>query len=631
MSSLGRAALIVPAAAVALAAATFGILTGLTGLGIALALATLLAWALNGRIAIDPFAQGVGTLIAVLAAVTATLIALAERPVVEQVMLGCALVSLAIGAFRIAQARPRYGQRGTVAMVLIPLIVAGVMPASALYLFAVVGYVLLALATLILEDPAEPMPGRVSLPRALGLAAFVGLATLTALSLTLTLPAAHQWALRHALSGDYSHTAFGGHFRLGSLSRIMTSERLALRIRGPAPRYLRGAVYAFYHDGTWSGVSEHLGRTLRVPILERLQPSRDWVEVENFTERSPSLPLPLTATALATPGGEVQATPAGVILPRPDETIERYAFLSEEGLSQANRRASRHLAGVSAPQPSDLVVPERLRAPLTRLAERWLAGARDVEGRVRALERHLQRGYRYTLNRNGEPDEDPVVDFLMRHKAGHCEFFASAMTLLARSVGIPARVVGGYLVTERNPYGDFYVARERDAHAWSEIWWDGTWHTVDATPPGAVVAAVRPATPWQRAMAEFIAAELALWIDEVGNSVLYLLIAVLGLALVVLRVRALRALRRQRDAGETALAPLPCYEGIAAYLAEQGLARHPAETLHAHARRLRDAGWTPFADWLQRYAAFRYGRIGNEAELASSARALLTREARGSG
>ncbi len=618
-ATLGRTALLAPAAAVALVATTFGVMAELPGIGIALAAAVGLAWGLNGRVAIDPFAQGIGTLAAVLAAVAFTLLAFAGRPAVEQVMLGCGLVALAIAVFRIAQAEPRHGQRGTVALGLIPLIVAGVMPAATVYLIAVIGYVLLALATLVLEDPAEPLPGRVSARRAGGLAAFIGIATLTSAGLIVALPALHHWALRHALSGDYSRTAFGGHFQLGSLSRIMTSERLALRIRGTAPGYLRGTVYAFYHHGTWSAAAEHLRRALHVPTLDGLERDAGWVWVERLADRGPGLPLPLSAAALATPSGDVHATPAGIVMANPEHPVERYAY----------RPGPTHLSGISAPQPGDLAIPEHLAAPLTGLASSWTRGATDTQSRIGALRRRLQGGYRYALSRDGTPDEDPVIDFLLRNPVGHCEYFASAMTLLARATGTPARVVGGYLVTERNPYGNFYVARERDAHAWSEIWWDGAWHTVDATPPGAVLTTVRGATSWQRAVAEYLAAQAAVWIDDLGDGVLYLVVGVLGLALVVLRIRALRALRGGPPQQAAALVPLPCYELVAAHLAERGLARHPAETLHAYADRLRTSGHGGFADWLLAYAALRYGRIGSETLLQARARTLLAAGVRG--
>jgi transglutaminase-like putative cysteine protease len=67
--------------------------------------------------------------------------------------------------------------------------------------------------------------------------------------------------------------------------------------------------------------------------------------------------------------------------------------------------------------------------------------------------------------------------------AGHCEYFATAMVILARAAGIPARYVTGYLQGERNRFSRRFVVRQSDAHAWAEVYFPGAgWVTFDATP-----------------------------------------------------------------------------------------------------------------------------------------------------
>jgi len=92
--------------------------------------------------------------------------------------------------------------------------------------------------------------------------------------------------------------------------------------------------------------------------------------------------------------------------------------------------------------------------------------------------------FEYTLSR-GESggDVDPIEDFLFVNKRGHCEYFASAMTLLCQAVGIRARLVGGYYAGEFNPVGGFYQFRQKDAHAWVEIYQPRQgWITFDPSP-----------------------------------------------------------------------------------------------------------------------------------------------------
>lgn len=111
----------------------------------------------------------------------------------------------------------------------------------------------------------------------------------------------------------------------------------------------------------------------------------------------------------------------------------------------------------------------------------------DWQERVaRAICDHLSKGeLQYSLTRQRPPrGTDPVEDFLFVQKQGHCEYFASAMALLARVAGLQARFVTGYFAGEFNPVGGFYQFRQKDAHAWVEVFLPGKgWTTFDPSPP----------------------------------------------------------------------------------------------------------------------------------------------------
>ena len=86
---------------------------------------------------------------------------------------------------------------------------------------------------------------------------------------------------------------------------------------------------------------------------------------------------------------------------------------------------------------------------------------------------------------SGTQGEDPLANFLFVRRAGHCEYFASAMTVMLRAEGIPARYVTGFAPGEYNDVGGDYIIRESDAHAWVEVYFPGFgWITFDPTPPG---------------------------------------------------------------------------------------------------------------------------------------------------
>jgi transglutaminase-like putative cysteine protease len=103
---------------------------------------------------------------------------------------------------------------------------------------------------------------------------------------------------------------------------------------------------------------------------------------------------------------------------------------------------------------------------------------------ARALEAYLRANYEYTLDPPRPPRrEDATAWFLREGKRGHCEFFASSLAALCRSVGIDARVVAGYLTSEYEPDRSRYVVRAADAHAWVEVSEaPGVWRRYDATP-----------------------------------------------------------------------------------------------------------------------------------------------------
>jgi hypothetical protein len=104
--------------------------------------------------------------------------------------------------------------------------------------------------------------------------------------------------------------------------------------------------------------------------------------------------------------------------------------------------------------------------------------------KARALEGYLRAHYGYTLDLAGVPQPDPLAYFLFQKRAGHCEYFAAAMTVMLRSAGIPARYINGFQTGEYNSVGDDFVVRASDAHSWVEVYFPTFgWLTFDPTPP----------------------------------------------------------------------------------------------------------------------------------------------------
>ncbi len=126
----------------------------------------------------------------------------------------------------------------------------------------------------------------------------------------------------------------------------------------------------------------------------------------------------------------------------------------------------------------------RLDPRISELARNITEQAATPFDKAAIIEYYLRTNYRYTLDLSGHPGEDPLPRFLFATRAGHCEYFASAMTIMLRTLGIPARLVNGFLPGEYNDVGGDYIVRASDAHSWVEVFFPGFgWMTFDPTPP----------------------------------------------------------------------------------------------------------------------------------------------------
>ena len=261
----------------------------------------------------------------------------------------------------------------------------------------------------------------------------------------------------------------------GNLSQLALSDAIAFRATfdgepPPQPlRYWRGPVLWDFDGRTWSAGLSHLvnfqppqgtGRTYRYSVL--LEPhNRYWL----FTlETAASLP----ERSRMTFDGQVFST-------TPVRSRLRYDMVSMVNPERDPRETPMTLNRA-------LRLPTEYNKRTLALAEEWRrAGGSDADMLARALD-FLRKGrFTYTL----EPPllgTHSVDEFLFDTKAGFCEHFASAFTVLMRAAGVPARVVTGYQGGDLNPVDQIITVRQSDAHAWSEVFIAGRgWLRVDPT------------------------------------------------------------------------------------------------------------------------------------------------------
>jgi protein-glutamine gamma-glutamyltransferase len=165
-----------------------------------------------------------------------------------------------------------------------------------------------------------------------------------------------------------------------------------------------------------------------------------------------------------------------------------YSQVRYEGFSllPEARPLKARTAGTEYPQDIQdlyLQLPEKLDPRIPQLAQKITTTARNPYDKSVVLESYLRRNFGYTLNLAGKPGADPLAQFLFVTKAGHCEYFASAMAVMLRTLGIPSREVNGFLPGEYNDVAGDYIVRASDAHSWVEAYFPGSgWITFDPTP-----------------------------------------------------------------------------------------------------------------------------------------------------
>jgi protein-glutamine gamma-glutamyltransferase len=539
------------------------------------------------------------------------------------------------------------------------LVAASAYRPGVLFLVAFVAYVVFGTVSLVAGQVArDAVRHRVRhspLPAALvwrtALLALVPLATAALVFATfpraarglMTRPAAVQ----QAVIGFSEEVSLGAHG-----SRLYPNPAVALRVEFPdgvagmpSELYWRGRSYDRFDGIRWSrtralatraqdqGLAgsgpafEQLiyGVPLQAPVLFGLN------AVEFIAERS-------RIRVVWEPAGDY--TYVGNVAPI-------YTVISRSGPPDAARIAAIEYA-VPAGLAAYLQMPP-LSPRVHALADSLGAGHDGAWERAVALERWFHEAFSYTLDLPRTEREATLEHFLFQRRAGHCEYFSTAMVMLLRAQGIAARNVNGFLGGEWNEFGSFLTVTQNQAHSWVEAWFPGAgWVRFDPTPAAlGMVAAQRRGwlspfrfladglehrwskwvldydiekqTAFVRRSAEALsnpvrgeAAGEAAWLRLVGAGAL-------GIALVLVAVRMLPALRRRRD---------PVGHAAAVYLRLQrayrraGYAMPAATPPYAFGRALVAAGapGAAAADAaIRQYAALRFGRPAADADARRAA------------
>lgn len=219
------------------------------------------------------------------------------------------------------------------------------------------------------------------------------------------------------------------------------------------------------------------------------------------------------------------------------------------------------IAHYEPPAEEDRAVPPSERAAFTRLAgELGLEGLAPQAAVARVMRRLA--GYRYALWQAGPPPAGmtDLENFMTRTRAGHCEYFAAAATILLRSAGVPARYATGFAVMEWSDLEQAWVVRARHAHAWTRAWVDGRWVDLDPTPPDWFAEEERRLAPLWESVLDFFRWLAFRWSQREALEADAAWWVVLGVLVAILAWRLLRGKRVTR-ASRTAAARAHAYPG----------------------------------------------------------------------
>ncbi len=274
-------------------------------------------------------------------------------------------------------------------------------------------------------------------------------------------------------------------------------------VRTGAPAYWRGLVFDTYRDGQWTASNRGYVE-LQPYVPPRLLPPAPTNNLGTFVQTFRVLrPLPgvisaaypiqslyVPVAALRQDAYGTFRTPSGL---RPGQTYSVVSYLPNLTAQELEK------APFAGPMGGEYLDYSVLSQQARSLARQAVAGHTETQfDTVMALTNYLQANFRYSQQLGHvPPGRDPVDWFLFDVKIGYCEQFATAETLMLRSLGIPARLATGYSTGDYDPVLDQSIVRERDAHAWVEVWFpDHGWVPVDPSPGFSPLAATQFPSHW---------------------------------------------------------------------------------------------------------------------------------------
>lgn len=336
---------------------------------------------------------------------------------------------------------------------------------------------------------------------------------------------------------DKTRTAFG------YIGKLKLSDEIHVRVKADeaitTPLLLREASYTDFRFGLW--INEDSGFEAIDQTL-----AKEWIfdpdkASRNKSGLNKSDLHKYTISTFFKGDRAVIPLPHGIVkinnVPATEAEINQYGAVNlgmKPGWVRYDAYFDEDAFG-SLPDAEDLTIHANYQAVLNKLADELDLHTKTPKEILRTVEGFFKNNFTYSLTQYRRMQgKNRLDDFLYQRREGHCEYFATATTLLLRAAGIPARYSVGYSVQEFSPFEGQYLARARDAHSWTLAYIDNKWIVVDNTPALWAPLEAEDENWWQSIpdLWSWLSYSISTWKDYGGNRNVFALQILLAIVIV---------------------------------------------------------------------------------------------------
>jgi transglutaminase-like putative cysteine protease len=276
---------------------------------------------------------------------------------------------------------------------------------------------------------------------------------------------------------------FSGEVGFGSFGDVLKDPSIVMRVSVSGPRlplYWRGTTLDYFDGTSWKDTLKRrfpIGKYRgRFDIRRGVQKRAETVQKIFLEPVDTDVVFGLGQITAIESGGRFLSRDIAGSLYLPAKSDRRFSYTAHS-IPQGELRVKQRYV------ESYLQLPQGMER-ISALAREASTEATTALEAALLVESFLRSNYSYSLETaSPPPGMTPVEDFLFNSKKGYCTHFATSMVLMLRSLGIPARVVTGFVGGDENALGDYIIVRQKDAHSWVDAGAGGKWARFDPTPP----------------------------------------------------------------------------------------------------------------------------------------------------